>query len=188
MRSFLEWYEQEVDSGALRAAIARLPVEQAATFQLEREDLGILPSRWYPVTGIHGILNALTAGRSEYEQRRLARSCADAVVAKMQSGVHHMVFEWFLTPGRYAKIVDWAWKLNYDNGTVVTQVLGPTRHQGIVEGWSGHHPFQCMVNVMVKQSIYLAMGCTDAHIETRSCVDRGDPQCGSIIAWTASEA
>ncbi len=184
MRDFVEWYEQDVGQGVVRDAVARLPADRLAVFQLDRDDLGILPSRWYPVDGIHRILDALTEGRSVQDQRDMAEACAQAMVAKMQTGVHRVVFQWFLTPGRYAKIVDWAWRLNYNDGRVVTTVLGPNRHQGIVEEWGGHHPLLCMVNVSVKRAIYTAMGCADARIESSYCVDRGDDECGSIIAWS----
>lgn len=90
-----------------------------------------------------------------------------------------------MTPGRYAKIVSRIWRLNYDTGYVETEVMGPTRHRGVVHDWAGHHPFLCRVNVAIKASIYRAMGCRGVRIESRSCINDGDASCGSIISWDA---
>ena len=187
MRSFVAWFEREVEPGVLKRVIDDLPPPHGSVFDSSREDFGMLPSRWYRADTIHAVLEGLLRGRSRDEQLALAQRGGDIVVEDMQRGVYKVLFDWFLTPGRYAKIVDRAWKLNYDNGHVVTTVLAPHRHKGVVQQWDGHHPFLCMFNVAIKRAIYQAMGCRGAAIESSYCIDAGQSECGSIITWVADE-
>jgi len=188
IRSFVQWYEADVRPGGVREAAERLPAEQAEIFDLTRPDLGVLPNRWYDAAPLHNMLDMLIGGRDEQAQGALAKSCGEAMVAKMRGGVHRMVFDWFLTPGRYAKIVDWAWRLNYQDGHVHTEKLAPNRHKGIVVDWKGHHPFLCMTNVEIKRCMYESMGCADVRVESSYCIGRGDAQCGSIITWAQTRS
>lgn len=147
MRSFVDWYEREIAPGACRVAIERLPEQHVAVFDLDREDLGLLPNRWYPMDAVGGVLDHFTAGRDEEALWQLARA-----------------------------------------GKVVTTVMGPSSHKGVVEDWRGHHPLLCMFNVTIKRAIYEAMGCRGVRIESAYCVERGDSECGSVSHWDEGDS
>ena len=83
----------------------------------------------------------------------------------------------------YTRIANLAFRLNYEDGRVLNEVVGPTRHRGHVEDWASHHPFLCRMNVTIKACLYRAMGCKGVRIEERYCRSDGQPRCGSVIAW-----
>ena len=117
------------------------------------------------------------------EQLDLAFKAGEGSTDVLRNGVYKVLFGWFLTPGRFARLVKMMWKLNYDSGWVENVELGPKGHKGIVHQWASHHPFLCKLNVAVKVAIYRSMGCENVQIEERYCVSDGDDACGSIIVW-----
>jgi hypothetical protein len=183
IRAFIEWYAHEHDLERLKAAIRQLPEEAQASFDFTHESLGVLPSTWFEATDVHGILDELTQGLAPSAYDALARAAAHATVQAMMSGVQKIIFTKFMTPGAYAKFANVAFHLNYDSGSVTSEKLGPRRHAGTVHGWTAHHPFLCRMHIGIKLQIYVAMGCSGAHIERRFCSSDGDDHCGSIITW-----
>lgn len=183
IRDFILWHVRENGQGPLARAVQRLPADQRDVFDLAKEGLGVLSSDWIAASAVHAVLDDLTKGLSAAEYDELARKAADAAISGMMTGVQKIVFATLMTPNAYAKIVNLAFRLNYEHGRVISEQLGPTRQRGYVEGWASHHPFLCRLNVEIKARVYRAMKCEDVRIEARFCRSLGDKECSSIIVW-----
>lgn len=183
IRDFVAWYERTYGTARLVEAVQQLPTSGQAEFDTERECLGVLASTWFPATVVHGVLDHLTEHLTEEAHDEMAAQAGEAVVKAMMTGVQRVVFSTLMTPRTYLKVANLAFHLNFDEGRVLNQELGPRRHRGSVEGWSSHHPFLCKMNVEIKRGLYSAMGCKYVVIEERFCKSRGATECGSVISW-----
>ncbi|MEM6993141.1 MAG: hypothetical protein AAF721_21690 [Myxococcota bacterium] len=181
--AFFAWYEREIAAGKVREAVLSLAPEDAARFDLDKHAMGVLASHWYDAAPLHQMLDYVFGETPEPVLEDVTQRAGTAVAEEMRTGVYKILFNWFMTPGRYAKVVSRIWRLNYDSGRVETEVLAPNRHRGTVHDWAGHHGVLCRINVAIKAEIYRAMGCRGVEIESRYCVDNGDDACGSIIRW-----
>jgi hypothetical protein len=183
IREFIAWYCGEGQRERLVAALRRLSLEEQALFDVDHRSLGILPSTWYPMITIHHILDEMLAGITLREVDALARAGGEVTVQAMMTGLYRAIFTAVMTPSRFAKLANMAWRTSYDNGWVDNTVIAPNRHRAVVREWIGHHPFLCKLNVAAKVGIYAAMGPRDVVIEDRYCVSEGRSECGSVISW-----
>jgi hypothetical protein len=183
IREFIAWHLGTHGHGPLERAIRLLAPDEQARFDVEAACLGVLPSDWFPAEIVHAVLDHLTQDLDEAAYEALVQGAAEATVKGLMTGVQRVVFSTLLTPGVYVKVANLAFRLNYDEGRVLNEELGPKRHKGTVEGWTSHHPFLCRMNVSMKAGIYRTMSCSNVRIEQRYCRSDGDSDCGSIIAW-----
>jgi hypothetical protein len=183
IREFIAWHIRTHGHGPLERAIRRLAPEDQERFDIDAACLGVLPSDWFPAEIVHSVLDDLTQDIGEQGYDALVQGAAEATVKGLMTGVQRVVFSTLLTPGVYVKVANLAFRLNYDEGRVSNEELGPKRHKGTVDGWTSHHRFLCRMNVRVKAGIYRAMSCSNVRIEERYCRSDGDAECGSTIAW-----
>jgi hypothetical protein len=183
IRDFIAWYAREHDLERLKHAVSSLPGNARAAFDFSHGTLGVLPSVWFAAEDVHRVLDTLTEGLGPGAYDALARDAGKATVQALMTGVQKIIFSKFMTPGAYAKLANVAFRLNYEEGTVVNEVLGPHRHRGSVQGWTAHHALLCRMHVVIKAEIYSHMGCGQVQIERRFCRSEGDADCGSIIVW-----
>jgi len=183
IRDFIGWYARTHGQDRLDRAVWSLPREQQEEFDLERARLGVLSSVWFPAEVVHGVLDDLTKGLDAAAYEELVESAAEATVKGLMTGAQRIIFSKLMTPSVYSRIANMAFRLNYSPGEVISEVLGPKRHRGHVEGWSGHHPFLCRMNVAIKARLYTVMGCQGVRIEERFCRLEGQDACGSVLTW-----
>lgn len=183
IREFIAWYCGQGERERLTAAIRGLTLEEQALFDLEHRALGILPSTWYPMETVHHLLDRVLGGMRPREVEALASAGGRVTAEAMMTGLTRAIFTAVMTPSRFARLANMAWRTSYDTGWVDNTVLAANRHRAVVREWRGHHGFLCKLNVAVKARIYAAMGCEGVVIEDRYCVDEGRGECGSLIAW-----
>ncbi|MEZ4451640.1 MAG: hypothetical protein R3B09_19365 [Nannocystaceae bacterium] len=183
IREFIAWYLSLGHREQLVAAIRRLELEEQALFDFDHRALGILPSTWYSGLTVHRVLDGMLEGMSRREVEALATAGGQVTADTMMTGLYKAIFTAVMTPSRFAKLANMAWRTSYDNGWVDNEVLGPGRHRAVVREWGGHHHFLCKLNVAVKARIYVAMGCQEVLVEDRYCVSDGRSECGSLISW-----
>lgn len=183
IREFLGWYVRTHGPASIERVILTLPPDQQALFDLGRARLGVLASDWFSADVVHAILDGLTRGLDPRAYDELAQAAADATLKGLMTGVQRVIFSKLMTLTVYSRIANLAFRMNYDSGTVLNEVVGPKRHRGHVEGWAAHHPFLCRMNVGMKAGIYTVMGCEGVRIEERYCRSEGQAGCGSLIAW-----
>jgi hypothetical protein len=183
IRNFIEWYAKTRDLERVKQAIRTLPAQRQAAFDFSHGSLGVLASTWFDAPDMHRLLDHLTAGLSPDAYDAMAQEAGSATVRGLMTGVQKVIFARFLTPRSYGVLATFAFRHNYEHGTVKNVELGPRRHEGTVDGWIGHHRFLCRMNAAIKADIYRAMGCKNVRTEQRYCRGDGDAQCGSIIVW-----
>lgn len=182
-REFLVWFERLAGSSELERAWRELPPALRAELEPARPALGVLPSSWYSIGAVHGLLDALTRDLSDAERQRFAEEAAAATIDRMMRGLQKAAFSLLVSPRRYPKIINTLWHMNYDSGSVRVVEHSPTCHEGIVSGWTGHHPLLCRINHLSKLHMYPAMGCKDVRVEITTCLTRGDADCRSFVRW-----
>jgi len=182
-REFLVWFETRSGSQALERAWRELPPELGADLDSARPALGVLPSSWYPMGTVHGLLDSLTGGFTEAERQRFAEEAAAATISSMMRGLQKAAFSLLVSPRRYPKIINTLWRMNYDTGSVRVVEHSTTCHEGVISGWTGHHPLICRINHLSKLHMYPVMGCKDVRVEITTCLTRGDADCRSFVRW-----
>jgi hypothetical protein len=182
VRAFLRWHEGSQRERVQRAAAA-VPAEHRHLLDPRREALGILPSLWYPSELVHALVDDLTAGLDESELERLAREGGRAIIKDSLGGVYKVLFNFLVSPERYAKNADRIWRVFHDSGSNEMSVVGPSEHLSRIVDWRGHHPFICRLHRATTGHLYGEMKCKEVALTDEGCLGRGDAACVTRIAW-----
>ena len=177
---FLHWLREQKGEDAVGRAVDRLGEDEKSLYALDRPDLGMLPSSWYPARQLHSMLEACIAEFRPEEMDEVARSAGDAIIANVMTGLQKGLFALLMNPDRYAKYIQRIWRQNSDTGTVEI-TSSPGQHHSRISGWKGHHPLLCKMVVYGKLRIYRTMGCQDPQVQVLGC----DPArgCESTVRW-----
>jgi hypothetical protein len=182
---FLTWYARERDVERLRTAVTSLPPSLTQSVRWTEGVPRLVPFAWYPCEMVHGVLDELTAGLSEWDRTRLAREIADYVMETTLKGVYRAIFKAIVSPSMMARFSMRLWQLYYDTGQSVVTIESPTQHRGHLTDWRGHHPFLCEVNRHSSTWMYRALGCDQLVVKQLECVSRGAKRCTTLATWSA---
>jgi hypothetical protein len=182
-REFLGHYATTYGKARIATVLAGLAPEQALTFDINREYLGVLPSTWYPAPVVHALIDGLTAGMSPKERDTLAVQAARAVMGSTLRGIYARLMELFVTPQIYARFAQTLWRSYYENGDFTVVIADAQTAECTIRGWQAHHPFICDLNREAATVIYEGMGLARVSTERTHCVARGDPHCRFITRW-----
>lgn len=185
IQPFLAWYAREWGREPLREAVAGIPQPLRACFNLDDEQLGVLPSAWYPAASIHAFLDRLLARHDAAERRRITAEGARAVIESTLTGVYRWLFQVMMSPERYARNAHKLFSRYYEPGTMLKQPLGERGHLTIVRDWPGHHPLLCDFLVHTAEYVYSALGCRELEIRRVACISQGDGDCRFEVRWAA---
>jgi hypothetical protein len=180
---FLSWYAAQKSTGAVVAALTAARALHRAELDVNRAGFGILASEWYDADFVHSVLDQVMKGHSPEELEKIARGAAEAVLAKTLRGIYRSVFALCVTPERYVRHIDKAWRLHYDNGYPAIIVPTPTEHRIVYRDWASHHPMACRLNMAAAYPIYEAMGCKNVRCTRIGCVSDGAGKCECVVTW-----
>ena len=181
---FLAWYARERDAERLKAAVAALPPDLTASVRWTDGLPRLVPFAWYPCELVHGVLDELTAGLSDWDRARLAREIADTVMETTLKGVYRAIFKAIVSPSMMARVSMRVWQLYYDTGDSRITVESPTQHRAELTDWGGHHPFLCEVNRHSTAWLYRALGCDQLVVKQLECVSKGARRCTMLSTWS----
>ena len=182
---FLAWYARERDAERLRSAVSSLPPLLVQSVRWTDGVPRLVPFAWYPCELVHGIIDQLTVGLSEWERQRLSREAAEYVMETTLKGVYRAIFKAIVSPTLMARFSMRLWQLYYDTGESRVTIESPTQHRSSVSSWRGHHPFLCDVNRFSTQWLYRQLGCEQVVVKQLECVDKGASQCTTLATWSA---
>jgi hypothetical protein len=168
----------------LTATIKALPPELAAMVRWNEGLPRLAPFAWYPCGLVHGVLDGLLIGQSDWDRQRLSRETADYVMESTLKGVYRAIFKAIASPTVMARFSMRLWQLYYDTGESRTVIEGPAQHRGSITGWRGHHPFLCDVNRHSTEWMYRTLGCHHVIAKQVECVSKGAKQCTMLVTWT----
>ncbi len=154
--------------------------EASGFLRPEEAGLGFLPSRWYPASLLHELLDAALAHLPEERRRVMAARAGRFVFERQISGLQRALFSLFLSPARYARHASKAWDHNFGSGRVLFEER-PHSHISHYVEWKEHHPVICRAMMIGRLEVYKSMGKRDA----RTYVERCDPieGCCSRVYW-----
>jgi hypothetical protein len=182
---FLAWYARERDAERLRAAVASLPPPLREPIQWNEGLPRLVPFAWYPCELIHGILDQLIVGMSDWDRQRLARETAEYVMERTLKGVYRAIYKAIVSPPMLARVSNRIWSLYYDTGESQVVVESKTAHRGSLVKWQGHHPFLCDVNRYSTEWLYRSLGCNQLVVKQLECVSKGAKHCTTLTTWSA---
>ncbi len=182
-REFLQWHNAHYGPAKIVHAISTLPATERATFDLNAPAFGILPSRWYPASLVHALLDAASGARSEAVLENMAREASVAIMNSMMNGVYTFAFSQLASPSRWIALRQQVWDLYYDTGTIHSEYMTERSICTWFTGWLGHHPLACMLTRSANLAIFRAMGFSDVEIQLTRCVTRDDHRCEVLIRW-----
>jgi len=181
---FLAWYGRERDADRLRAAVASLPPALSQSVRWTDGLPRLVPFAWYPCELVHGIIDQLTLGLSDWDRQRLSREAADYVMETTLRGIYRAIYKAIVAPSMLARVSNRVWTLYYDTGTSAVKVESKTAHRGSVTGWRGHHPFLCDVNRYSTEWMYRSLGCDQLVVKQLECVGKGAKCCTTMTTWS----
>jgi hypothetical protein len=185
---FLAWYARERDAERLRAAVSSLPAPLTRSVRWTEGVPRLVPFAWYPCELVHGVLDQLTVGLSDWERQHLARESADYVMETTLKGVYRAIFKAIVSPAMMARFSMRLWQLYYDTGESRVTIESPTKHRGQVSEWRGHHPFLCDVNRYSTHWLYRQLGCDQLVVKQIECIERGAKQCSTLATWSGQRS
>ncbi len=184
LRQFLLWCREKLGEPAFGNCFADLPPDLARQLSIGADALGIIGSRWYDCSLIHGILDALTAGMSDEEKLALTVEGSQSVMDYTLRGIYRTLFQWMADPTRYARHGDKIWSNYYDSGDFAIQSSTEDRRAVCtIRNWSSHHPILCDMNRGASTAIYRAMGLPHANCVREACVAQGANECRFVTTW-----
>ncbi len=184
LRGLLTWYESAYGRERLVSAFRRLPPAEGCFFDEHRELLGVLPSSWYPMSLVNGLLDELLRDFGPAERAGMAQAAARHVMSSTLTGIHRRLFEMFATPKLYARFAQKLWHAYYDTGIFQVRCLDEHSAESVVSAWGGHTAFTCDLNTHAASLIYEAMGLTGVAARRTACVDDGAAGCRVAVSWT----
>lgn len=181
---FLAWYARERDPERLRAAVASLPPALKENVRWNDGLPRLVPFAWYPCELVHGLLDHVTAGLSDWDRQRLGRETAEFVMESTLKGIYRAIFKAIVSPSTLARVSNRVWGLYYDTGESQVVIESKTQHRGSLVKWRGHHPFLCDVNRYSTEWMYRALGCNQIVVKQLECVSKGAKQCTTLTTWS----
>lgn len=181
---FLAWYGRERDPERLRSAVASLPPGLSQSVRWNEGLPRLVPFAWYPCELVHGIIDQLTLGLSDWDRQRLSREAADYVMETTLRGIYRAIFKAIVAPSMLARVSNRVWTLYYDTGESKVTAESKTVHRGSVTGWLGHHPFLCDVNRYSTEWMYRSLGCNQLVVKQLECVGKGAKCCTTLATWS----
>jgi hypothetical protein len=181
---FLAWYGRERDPERLKAAVMSLPPALQERVQWSEGLPRLVPFAWYPCELVHGILDQLTLGLSDWDRQRLGRETADYVMDTTLRGIYRAIYKAIVSPSMLARVSHRVWSLYYDTGESQVIVESKTAHRGSVKAWRGHHPFLCDVNRYSTEWMYRSLGCNQLVVKQLECVAKGAKACTTLTTWS----
>ena len=175
-------YERLHGRAALTEAVARMDEGGRKGLDLSHPTLGILDATWYPETQRNGFFDAIAAPLSSYDQKRLARELARAVMDRSLHGLHRTIFAVMASPERFVKYAQTLWDVHHDTGTLRMRLVSETSLEAAVLEWPSHHRFACMLNHYACVVTLEEMGCREM-IEYQTCIEAGAPECVGSYFW-----
>jgi hypothetical protein len=178
LHAALQWYAEAYGPDELRERVLPLRGQAAGDcLDVDAALLGTKAGVWYPAATIHALLELLPRSPAPDDVEAFARDVAAFAFERMSTGLHKMAFRMFIGPSSYPKHVQKLWSLNYDDGEVTVEVLGPGHHRATIRGWGSYHPLLFQIQNHYKRPVYELMGCSDVRFEVERDLGRGDPEC-----------
>jgi hypothetical protein len=181
---FLEWYGRERNGAQLKSVVEALPAEVLKNVHWREGLPRLVPFAWYPCELVHGVLDGLLVGLSEWERQSLSRQAADHVMEQTLHGIYRAVFKAIASPNMMARFSSRLWGLYYDTGKTEAVMETSTQHRNVYSAWKGHHPFLCDVNRYSNEWLYRSLGCQNVRSKRIECVGEGKAQCTFVTTWT----
>jgi hypothetical protein len=181
---FLAWYGRERDPERLRTAVVSLPPGLSDRVQWSEGLPRLVPFAWYPCELVHGILDQLTLGLSDWDRQRLSRETAEYVMETTLRGIYRAIYKAIVSPSMLARVSHRVWGLYYDTGESHVTVESKNAHRGSVKEWRGHHPFLCDVNRYSTEWMYRSLGCNQLVVKQLECVGKGAKACTTLTTWS----
>lgn len=181
-RGFAEHIVRRWGTPWVSRAAARLPPEMTEGLDLRRDDLGFVPSRWYPAHEVHALLDLIFEEIPEHRQFELAGEAGRHVFTTQLQGFQRTLFALILSPNRFVRHAPKAWAHNFRTGEVSYET-GPRHHTSTYRHWQEHHPIICRGMMVGRLEVYAAMGLENARVSIECC----DPErgCRSTVYWGA---
>ncbi len=174
------WLHRRFGPETIARVFGSLPEELRSDLDPSSSSLGALASSWYDARIYHHVFDALLENVPPEEHASLARDAARMVLEHTLRGIYAKLFRLMATPPLYARYVQKIWDMHYDTGEVTIEHLSPSRALHRVQGWTGHHPFACVVNRQSGAIVYAMMGMPHVRIEHEKCAW---PICEAVYSW-----
>jgi len=182
VQDFYTWYAGRFGQERMVEIWARLPDDVRA--ELGPSYSSILAFHWYPASATNAVLDLMLEGHHASDHDELAREAAHIIVAQTLRGLYRMIFKTIVSPSRYLRNINNAWKAFHNTGRVEVKVLGPAEHWTEVRGWRSAHPFLHRLNGFILKEIYETMGCRDVSFEQGESADEnGERTYFTEVRW-----
>lgn len=178
---FMQWLRDAIGSDELDRRVQEV-VASSGRWQLriDSEGLNFLPSRWYPASLVHAVVDAAFEGTSPTKKLSIAGNAGRFTYRRQLTGFQRAIFSMFLTPERFARHAPRAWRHNFATGEISFETSGHSQVTRYAQ-WQEHHPLICHALKLGRLELYAAMKLDSPRLQLGSC----DPAhgCWSQVYW-----